>query len=108
VLQIGGIPDYRMGEGVRHHAFGWSAKSFEFGRSGTCPTGLRNKFRDLPKLSKRGLEVKKRMFDELLGSGREGGAILRGERKAARRMVVRSSGVRVIRERTGLSQAEFA
>jgi putative transcriptional regulator len=48
------------------------------------------------------------MFEELLDSVREGGAILLGERKAARRMVVGSSGVRVIRERTSLSHAEFA
>jgi putative transcriptional regulator len=48
------------------------------------------------------------MFEELLGSVREAGAILRGRRKASRRVVIRSSGVRVIRERTSLSQSEFA
>jgi len=52
--------------------------------------------------------VKKQMFEELLGSIREAGAILRGQQKPSRRTVVRSSGVRVIRERTSLSQSEFA
>jgi putative transcriptional regulator len=48
------------------------------------------------------------MFEELLGSVREAGAILRGQRKPSRGIVIRSSGVRVIRERTSLSQSEFA
>ena len=48
------------------------------------------------------------MFEELLGSGREAGAILCGQKKALRRTVIRASGVRVIRERTSLSQSEFA
>jgi putative transcriptional regulator len=48
------------------------------------------------------------MFEELLGSVREAGAILRGQQKPSRRAVIRSSGVRVIRERTSLSQWEFA
>jgi putative transcriptional regulator len=48
------------------------------------------------------------MFEELLGSVREAGAILRGQQKPSRRTVFRSSGVRVIRERTSLSQSEFA
>ena len=52
--------------------------------------------------------MKRQMFEELLGSVREAGAILRGQQKASRRIVIRSSGVRVIRERTGLSQSEFA
>jgi putative transcriptional regulator len=52
--------------------------------------------------------VKKQMFQDLLGSVREAGAILRGEKKPSRRSVVRSSSVRVIRERTSLSQSEFA
>ena len=52
--------------------------------------------------------MKKQMFEELLGSIREAGAILRGQQKPSRRTVVRSSGVRVIRERTSLSQSEFA
>ena len=52
--------------------------------------------------------MKRQMFEELLGSVREAGAILRGQQKASRRIVIRSSGVRVIRERTSLSQSEFA
>ncbi len=52
--------------------------------------------------------MKKEMFEELLGSVREGGAILRGEKISSRWMVFRPSGVRVIRERTSLSQSEFA
>lgn len=50
----------------------------------------------------------KKMFEELLGSVREGGAILRGQSKPARRFIVEASGVRAIRERTALSQSEFA
>jgi putative transcriptional regulator len=52
--------------------------------------------------------MKKQMFEELLGSVREAGAILRGRKKSSPRVVVRSSGVRAIRERTSLSQSEFA
>jgi putative transcriptional regulator len=52
--------------------------------------------------------VKKQMFEELLGSVREGGAILRGERKPSRHIAIPASGVRAIRERTSLSQSEFA
>ncbi|HMD71957.1 MAG TPA: NadS family protein [Bryobacteraceae bacterium] len=52
--------------------------------------------------------MKKQMFEELLGSVREAGAILRGRQKPSRRTVIRASGVRVIRERTSLSQSEFA
>ncbi len=52
--------------------------------------------------------MKKEMFEEPLGSVREAGAILRGRRKPSRRLAVSPSGVRVIRERTSLSQSEFA
>jgi len=52
--------------------------------------------------------VKKQMFEELLGSVREAGAILRGRKKPPRRIAIRASGVRAIRERTSLSQSEFA
>jgi putative transcriptional regulator len=54
------------------------------------------------------LAVKKQIFQKLLGSVREAGAILCGERKSSGRAVIRASGVRSIRERTGLSQSEFA
>lgn len=52
--------------------------------------------------------MKKQLFEELLGSVREGGAILRGQAPPARRFVIGSSSVRRIRERTSLSQSEFA
>ena len=52
--------------------------------------------------------MKKQMFEELLGSLREAGAILRGRQKPSRRTVIRASSVRIIRERTNLSQSEFA
>ncbi|MGO9228229.1 MAG: NadS family protein [Bryobacteraceae bacterium] len=52
--------------------------------------------------------MKQRMFEELLGSVREAGAILRGERRDSGRTVIRAAGVRSIRERTSLSQSEFA
>ena len=52
--------------------------------------------------------MKKQMFDELLGSVREAGAILRGQKTPSRRIVIGASGVRAIRERTSLSQSEFA
>ncbi|MGH9660524.1 MAG: NadS family protein [Bryobacteraceae bacterium] len=48
------------------------------------------------------------MLEELLGSVREAGAILRGQNKPSRRIVIGSSRVRAIRERTSLSQSEFA
>jgi len=52
--------------------------------------------------------VKRQMFEELLGSVCEAGAILRGRQKPSRRIVIPASGVRVIRERTSLSQSQFA
>jgi putative transcriptional regulator len=52
--------------------------------------------------------MKAQMFEELLGSVREAGAVLRGRRKPSRRTVIHASGVRIIRERTSLSQSEFA
>jgi putative transcriptional regulator len=52
--------------------------------------------------------MKRELFAELLGSVREAGAILRGQKKPSRRAVIGASGVRNIRERTKLSQSEFA
>jgi len=46
--------------------------------------------------------MKKEMFEDLLGSIREAGAILRGQQKPSRRTVIGSSGVRAIRERRAL------
>ncbi len=54
----------------------------------------------------KGLDAK--TFQGLLEIVREGGKILRGQLKASRRFVVEASGVRAIRERTSLSQSEFA
>jgi putative transcriptional regulator len=48
------------------------------------------------------------MFEELLASVREGGAILRGEKEASRMFVVETPDVKQIRERYKLSQTEFA
>jgi putative transcriptional regulator len=48
------------------------------------------------------------MFDELLQSITEGGAILRGENKTARRIVLTVPKVKAVREKTSLSQSEFA
>ena len=52
--------------------------------------------------------MKKQMFEELLSSVREAGAILRDRNKPSRRTAIRRSSVRVVRERTSLSQSEFA
>lgn len=57
-------------------------------------------------MKNKGLDAK--TFGELLASVREGGAILRGQHKPSRSFVVEASGVRAIRERTSLSQSEFA
>jgi putative transcriptional regulator len=48
------------------------------------------------------------LFAELLESVREGGAILRGEREAARRFVIQPPDVKQIREGYKLSQSKFA
>ena len=48
------------------------------------------------------------LFEELLESVREGGAILRGEKEASRKFVVETPNVKEIRERYELSQTEFA
>lgn len=52
--------------------------------------------------------MKREMFEELLDSVREAGTILRGQKKPSRRVVIGASGIRTIRERTKLSQSEFA
>lgn len=52
--------------------------------------------------------MKNRMFEELLDSVREAGSILRKRRTPRRRTGAHSAGVRVIRERTNLSQSQFA
>jgi len=52
--------------------------------------------------------MEEELFAELLESVREGGAILRGEKEAARTFVVEAPNVKRIRERYKLSQTEFA
>jgi putative transcriptional regulator len=48
------------------------------------------------------------LFDELLESVREGGAILRGEKAPSRTFTLNAPDVRLIRESFSLSQSEFA
>jgi putative transcriptional regulator len=52
--------------------------------------------------------MKEADFDEIPGSVREAGAILRGQKRPSRRTIIGGPGVRGIRERTSLSQSEFA
>jgi putative transcriptional regulator len=52
--------------------------------------------------------MKKELFDELLDSVREGGAILRGERQPSRSTRFDEPDVRGLREKYGLSQSKFA
>ncbi len=52
--------------------------------------------------------MKKDLFDELLESVREGGAILRGERKPSRAYRFEEPDVKEVRQRYGLSQEKFA
>ena len=48
------------------------------------------------------------LFNELLESVREGGAILRGQKEPARKFEVKAPNVKQIREQYQLSQSEFA
>ena len=52
--------------------------------------------------------MKKAQFEELLASVREGGAILRGEKKPSRVFLISEPDVRQVRDRFGLSQVKFA
>ena len=52
--------------------------------------------------------MKDEAFQELLASVREGGAILRGEKKPARALEVPEPDVAELRGRLGLSQSKFA
>lgn len=52
--------------------------------------------------------MKTALFEELVESIREGGAILRGEKKASRTFTFDESNVTGLRERYGLSQPKFA
>ncbi len=52
--------------------------------------------------------MKDDLFEELIASVREGGAILRGENQGSRRWVIEEPDVTAIRRHYGLSQAKFA
>jgi putative transcriptional regulator len=52
--------------------------------------------------------MREKLFQELLDSVREAGAILRGEKKASRTFEYAEEDVRWVRARYGLSQAKFA
>jgi putative transcriptional regulator len=52
--------------------------------------------------------MRKELFDELLESVREGGAILRGEQAPSRVFSFSEPDVRALRERHGMSQPKFA
>lgn len=52
--------------------------------------------------------MKDELFEELLGSVREGGRILRGEAKPSRKFELGEPDVAEIREKHGLSQQKFA
>jgi putative transcriptional regulator len=52
--------------------------------------------------------MKKKLFEELMQSVKQGGSILRGERKASRSFRFPEPNVRKIRHKYGLSQQKFA
>lgn len=52
--------------------------------------------------------MKKELFEELVESVRQGGAILRGERKPSRVFEFSEPDVRAVRAHYGLSQEKFA
>src|SRR5262245_46340099 len=52
--------------------------------------------------------MKKELFEELLESVREGGAILQGKKAPSRAFQVAEPDIRSLRERHALSQSQFA
>lgn len=52
--------------------------------------------------------MKKELFNELMESVREGGAILRGEKKPSRAFVLKGADIKLIRTNQDLSQSQFA
>jgi putative transcriptional regulator len=52
--------------------------------------------------------MKEELFQQLAASLKEGGAILRGEKKPSRKKTLQSPDARAVREKLGLSQASFA
>jgi putative transcriptional regulator len=49
-----------------------------------------------------------KLFEELTRSIRQAGAISRGERRPSRRVELTPTRIQAVRERSGLSQAQFA
>src|SRR6266850_992430 len=64
--------------------------------------------RDHKENHRRGIPMKKELFEELLESVQQGGAILRGERKPSRVFEFSEPDVRAVRAHYGLSQEKFA
>jgi putative transcriptional regulator len=52
--------------------------------------------------------MERKLFEELAKSVKQAGAIVRGERKPARKYVYSASRVQAVREKAELSQAQFA
>jgi len=52
--------------------------------------------------------MKDELFQQLAASLKEGGAILRGKKKAARSTTLQSPDSKAVREKLGLSQTQFA
>lgn len=52
--------------------------------------------------------MKKQLFEELLDSIKQGGAIMRGEMKASRTFDFDKPNIQLIRKQYGLSQQQFA
>ena len=52
--------------------------------------------------------MEKTLFDDLVQSLKEAKAIAKGSKKASRRFAVMAPDVKVVRERIGLTQSEFA
>ncbi len=52
--------------------------------------------------------MREELFNELVSSVREGGAILRGEMPPARKTIIQVPNIKRIRENYNLSQAQFA
>ena len=54
------------------------------------------------------IPMKDELFQQLISSLKEGGAILRGKKKAARKTTLQWPDARAVRETLGLSQSQFA
>jgi DNA-binding transcriptional regulator YiaG len=69
---------------------------------------LLTQLKDLKSDRRGGISVKQALFDELVRSVREGGAILRGKVKPSRMFVLKGPQIKQIRLNYQLSQAQFA